>query len=194
MNIRRWSVVRWWNRERRWPLFGWRELQESLDAQRKANVAMVEACLGWERRVYALRAQVESLEKQLAMEREFAKGSALPGLSSAEMERLAILAEECGEAVQMCGKILWHGFESCSPYDDRCRPNRVLLERELGDVRGVIDLMLQRGDVRAADIAAWRSRKQASLRKWTHHQFAASGEELAAAGEPGAASAGEVKR
>jgi hypothetical protein len=33
-------------------------------------------------------------------------------LTDAEAERLALLAEECGEVVQVIGKILRHGYES----------------------------------------------------------------------------------
>lgn len=36
-------------------------------------------------------------------------------LTPAEAERLALLAEECGEAIQAIGKILRHGYESNHP-------------------------------------------------------------------------------
>lgn len=35
---------------------------------------------------------------------------AFNGLSPAEVERLALLAEECGEVIQTVGKILRHGY------------------------------------------------------------------------------------
>lgn len=38
-------------------------------------------------------------------------------LSDAELERLAYLAEECGEVQQIIGKIIRHGYESYSPND-----------------------------------------------------------------------------
>jgi len=37
------------------------------------------------------------------------------GLSPAEAERLALLAEECGEVVQAVCKVLRHGYESTNP-------------------------------------------------------------------------------
>jgi hypothetical protein len=113
--------------------------------------------------------EVNALTRELA-ELRGGEERALPGLSLAELERVAILAEECGEVIQVCGKILRYGWESCSPFDERCRPNRVLLERELGDVRAIIDLMLQSGDVRRVDVAAWRDQKRTALRRWTHYQ------------------------
>jgi hypothetical protein len=94
----------------------------------------------------------------------------LPRLSPAELERVAILADQCGQVVQICGKILRHGYESCNPFDARCKPNRLLLEREVGAVRGAIDLLINRGDIDRKEIAVWRRRKRSSLAQWTHHQ------------------------
>lgn len=51
-------------------------------------------------------------------------------LTPAETERLAILAEECGETIQVIGKILRHGYESFHP-KDYATTNRTLLENEL---------------------------------------------------------------
>lgn len=49
-------------------------------------------------------------------------------LTPAEAERLALLAEECGEVIQAIGKILRHGYESRHP--DGGPTNREALERE----------------------------------------------------------------
>jgi NTP pyrophosphatase (non-canonical NTP hydrolase) len=92
----------------------------------------------------------------------------LPGLTQAEIERLAILAEECGEVVQAVGKVLRHGWESQSPYGGK--PNRVSLERELGNVRAIVNLMLDSGDVRLGEVQTWQRAKKLGLGKWTHHQ------------------------
>jgi hypothetical protein len=40
------------------------------------------------------------------------------GLTPAEAERLALLAEECGEVIQAIGKVLRHGYESRHPYGE----------------------------------------------------------------------------
>jgi NTP pyrophosphatase (non-canonical NTP hydrolase) len=92
----------------------------------------------------------------------------IPGLSAAEIERLAILAEECGEVVQAVGKVLRHGWDSQSPYGGK--PNRVALEREIGNVRAVVNLMLDAGDVRLRDVQSWQRCKRLALPRWTHHQ------------------------
>ena len=53
------------------------------------------------------------------------------GLSNEQLEALALLSEECGEVVQIIGKIIRHGLDS----NWNGRPtNRELLEQEIGDV------------------------------------------------------------
>lgn len=55
-------------------------------------------------------------------------------LSDAELERLAYLAEECGEVIQVIGKIIRHGYESHNPFDPETKSNRTLLTMELTNV------------------------------------------------------------
>lgn len=47
-------------------------------------------------------------------------------LTNAELERLAILMEECAEVQHIIGKIIRHGYESFNPFDDNKTPNRKL--------------------------------------------------------------------
>lgn len=136
----------------------------ALAAQRDALEHRVDGLLA-----KAVRANVEIAELQLRVavaEDEF--GPAVPGLAPAEIERLAILAEECGEVVQAVGKVLRHGWDSQSPYGGK--PNLQALERELGNVRAIVNLMLDAGDVRLAELQAWQRRKREQMEKWTHHQ------------------------
>lgn len=91
-------------------------------------------------------------------------------LTPAEAERLACLAEECGEVIQVIGKILRHGFEDWSPLDVSQTTNRVNLEREIGDLSAVIDTMRFAGDVSDRGISKAADDKLAKLAKWTHHQ------------------------
>lgn len=57
-------------------------------------------------------------------------------LTPAQAERLAILAEECAEVIQIVGKILRHGMESCHP--ESGVPNSVSLLREITDVKAAM--------------------------------------------------------
>lgn len=68
------------------------------------------------------------------------------GLTPAEAERLAMLAEEAAEVIQIVGKILRHGYASYHP-DNPSLTNRVLLMNELADFNAVQLLMENSGDV-----------------------------------------------
>ena len=64
------------------------------------------------------------------------------GLTAAQAERLAMLAEECGEVIQAIGKILRHGYDSYHP-DQQGKPpeqrytNKQALGNELTDLYAV---------------------------------------------------------
>lgn len=95
------------------------------------------------------------------------------GLTPAQAERLAILAEEAGEVIQMVGKVLRHGYHSHHP-DTPSISNRALLAEEVGDLRAVID------DMSAVhndfDAALVEHRRRSKLRRldagslYLHHQ------------------------
>lgn len=92
------------------------------------------------------------------------------GLSDAETERLALLSEELGEAVQMIGKILRHGYESVNPDVEDPDTNRELLERELGDVSYAAELMVQNSDIRKERIFQRVEVKARKVKRYLHHQ------------------------
>ena len=89
-------------------------------------------------------------------------------LSPAETERLAMLAEECGEVVQIVGKILRHGYESKHPNGGPT--NREQLERELGDVEAVKKMMIAGFDVRENEVIGHCGSKLTKVLQWLHHQ------------------------
>ena len=88
------------------------------------------------------------------------------GLTPAEAERLAMLAEEAGEIVQVVGKILRHGYESFHPLQPEVS-NRTLLSSEIADMLGVIALI--HNDLDTAIDYDPNLVAQRKL-KWTHHQ------------------------
>ena len=69
------------------------------------------------------------------------------GLSDAERERLAILAEECAEIIHIVSKIQRHGFESCDPGDRLRVTNRDLLDGELQDLSWIVGMMVKEKDI-----------------------------------------------
>jgi len=90
-------------------------------------------------------------------------------LTPAEAERLAILVEECGEVIHMCGKILRHGYESYNPYDPSCTTNRTLLAYELGDLTYHIKEV--RGmDMYSNVVDGAEQMRNEKVKKFTHHQ------------------------
>ena len=91
------------------------------------------------------------------------------GLSPAEVERLALLGEKCGEVCKTIGTIFRHGYASRNPDVADSATNREDLEHELGDLLWAIDLMAHCGD-----ISMLRSRadtgRHARKTKYLHHQ------------------------
>jgi len=90
-------------------------------------------------------------------------------LTPAEAERVALLLEECGEVVQICGKILRHGFDSCNPLTDG-PDNRQLLQRELGDIEAAKDLMNEAGDIADCTVKGFAVLKLKKVGTYLHHQ------------------------
>jgi NTP pyrophosphatase (non-canonical NTP hydrolase) len=89
-------------------------------------------------------------------------------LTPAEAERLALLAEECAEVVQAVTKILRHGYDSVHPVSEE--GNRETLERELGDLDGALNLMLDAKDVSANRIKRFAEAKYRNVAQYLHHQ------------------------
>lgn len=96
-------------------------------------------------------------------------------LTPAEAERLALLAEECGEIIQIVGKILRHGYESHDPTKpsragEPVMTNRDLLTCELGDYEAAMKMMLLARDVDSEHVAAAMCAKEKRVGRYLHHQ------------------------
>ena len=89
-------------------------------------------------------------------------------LTPPELERLALLSEELGEAQQAIGKILRHGYESCHP--DGGPTNREALEKECGDVRHAMIKLCNERDLSKAQIHWYADKKAESVSQYMHHQ------------------------
>jgi hypothetical protein len=94
--------------------------------------------------------------------------SALPDL--VKTERLAMLIERCGELSGAAGKVLRHGYDGQSPYNGLT--NRVTLERKLGGLLAMIEMLEDSGDVKRNSVRASRSWVQRHVGEWTHHRNA----------------------
>lgn len=89
-------------------------------------------------------------------------------LTPAEAERLALMAEECAEVIQVVGKILRHGYDSRHPAGGAT--NRLLLQKELGDVLASTTMLRNAGDVSGEALEQAAHAKMHSVLQWVHHQ------------------------
>jgi hypothetical protein len=88
------------------------------------------------------------------------------GLNAAQLERLAILSEEMGEAQQVIGKILRHGLDSQHPNGGPT--NRELLEIELGHVLFAVKLLKRSNDLNYVEILRCSDDKAESIVEYLH--------------------------
>ena len=130
-----------------------RETERRLDLQRNINANLVKDINGRAKYEDDLRLRIDDLERS----------ESIPGLTSAEIERLAVLAGECGRVAQGVSKVLRHGWHGVS--SSGVPTNRVILERGMGEMRATIELMLDAGDVRRGDVVHWQRGKRASAVK-----------------------------
>lgn len=92
-------------------------------------------------------------------------------LTPAEAERLALLAEECGEVIRAIGKILRHGYDSYHPLDPNGPSNRLDLERELGNVQHAVDRLVASKDLSRRAINHNAKKKAETVTNYLHHQM-----------------------
>ena len=91
-------------------------------------------------------------------------------LTPPQAERLSLLLEEMGEAIQIIGKIQRHGYSSHHP-DSQKITNKDLLVKELGHVQFAISLMVDEGDFTNFGLKICQAHKFENVYKWLHHNF-----------------------
>lgn len=94
------------------------------------------------------------------------------GLSDAETERLALLAEELMEAAQIAMKVLRHGYAATDHGSGVVYNNRADLEIELGHVSNAIKLMARNEDISLDRVEQAYQAKRRMISKYLHHQDA----------------------
>ena len=87
------------------------------------------------------------------------------GLTPAEAELLALLAEKMGEAIHAIGKIFRHGYESTHPGNPNGPTNRQMLEKELGDVEHCMIRLCGAGDLVSGHIHAHADAKSVNVNR-----------------------------
>ena len=92
------------------------------------------------------------------------------GLTDAQVELLAILSEEMGEAQQVVGKILRHGYESCHPKRPEGPNNRERLEEELSHVKYMTGRLADCRDISDTNLNTQYWKKADNIGLYLHHQ------------------------
>lgn len=95
-------------------------------------------------------------------------------VSPATAEVLTNLVGECGETLQAVSKLLQHGpfsYDPTLPAEQR-ETNRVALEREVGHILGVVEVLVGRGVLRADVLDLHRREKLERLPEWSHGRLA----------------------
>ena len=86
-------------------------------------------------------------------------------------ELYSILQEECGEVVQAVSKIIRFGEDSCSPKDRKKIKNITKLEAEIGDIMGVLKLLIEEGHVNGEHILECAESKVKKLEKFMQYKL-----------------------
>lgn len=89
--------------------------------------------------------------------------------SRGTLERLALLAEELSEAIQVVNKIIRHGYNNYHPANSQIT-NKELLEKELGHVYYAINLSAINNEICMGEIAEHCREKSKSVRQWLYFQ------------------------
>ena len=92
------------------------------------------------------------------------------GLTDAQVELLAILSEEMGEAQQVVGKILRHGYESCHPKRPEGPNNRERLEEELSHVKYMTGRLADCRDISDTNLNTQYWKKADNIGLYLPHQ------------------------
>lgn len=88
-------------------------------------------------------------------------------LTPNQIERLALLSEECGEVIQIIGKILRHGYRSGNPDSDSGETNIDLLEKEIGHLN-FASTLVGYNDLDFVAIFDYATTKKLNADKWLH--------------------------
>lgn len=88
-------------------------------------------------------------------------------LTPAEVERLNLVIEEAAEVIQAATKVLRHGWRSTHP-SCPSTDNREHLMKEVGDLRGVLQLCFQAADLHIVSYQYYSLEKLYRVKKYLH--------------------------
>jgi NTP pyrophosphatase (non-canonical NTP hydrolase) len=83
-----------------------------------------------------------------------------------KQELLLVMMEECAEVIQAVSKVRRFGETAYSPLDKKKIPNMTCLETEIGDILGVLKLLIGEGHVDGDNIQKAAEKKVKKLEKY----------------------------
>lgn len=96
------------------------------------------------------------------------KKNSMHHLPNDEIERLAWLLEESGEVVQAIGKIQRFGWHQPKPSNAEVT-GLSMLTQEVGDLIAIINIMVERGDLKKEELEQAAARKREKLKNYTKY-------------------------
>ena len=89
-------------------------------------------------------------------------------LTNRQQERLILLIEEMGETAQIIGKTFCHGYAGSHP-DSPHICNRMHLEKEIGDIEIIIEMLVGYDDIGRIQIDAHKAQKRLRKINYLHY-------------------------
>lgn len=83
-----------------------------------------------------------------------------------KQELLLVMMEECAEVIQAVSKVRRFGETAYNPLDKKKIPNMTCLETEIGDILGVLKLLIDEGHVDGDNIQKAAEKKVKKLDKY----------------------------
>lgn len=91
-------------------------------------------------------------------------------LTASQEELLLKLIEESSEVIKEACKTLHYGYESCNPFDPTRETNRDKIEKEIGDLMNIVELIQGQNDLSSENIRIRKESKKQEIYKWLLHQ------------------------
>ena len=87
-------------------------------------------------------------------------------MNSKDRKTLLILQEECAEVIQAVSKVFRFGADMRFP-EPTSPTNNQKLEEEIGDLMGMIGILIDKGIVDSTNVTEAMRNKKAKLKKWS---------------------------
>ena len=88
-------------------------------------------------------------------------------MNSKTEEALGILQEECAEVIVEVSKVRRFGLDTAHYKSDMQHTHRAMLEMEIGDILGLVDILLEQGILEQSRLDTYKQNKKDKLKIWS---------------------------